>query len=721
MNLLPGKTITAALGDPDGGIDNLSWAWARVNDEGAAPIRGAGGASYTTTSADIGHRISATASYDDNAGTGQSAEAVTALPVRNDPPGFENPAESRQVPEDAQGGTAVGAPVTATDPNGDPIAYSLSGSTAFTVDQSSGQINVAEGTVLDHETGPVHTLTVTAADTHGASDQATVTVNVVNVDEPGAMYLDHGPLRKETIITAVLADPDGSISEEAWTWSRSDNPIAGAATHSYTVAAEDVGHVLTARVSYQDGHGPGKSASAATASAVGNDAPVFHAGGAERSIDENGDPGASVGDPVTAEDPNGDTMSYSLTGSAAFSINDETGAITANSSLDHEEAAVHTVTVTATDRHGGAASTTVTITVNNLDEAGTVALDNTAPRAGDPVSAALSDPDGDTSGEAWQWQRSGTDIPGATSSSYTAGAGDLGHALRARVEYTDPQGAGKSAVSTETAAVSNNPPAFDTDGPVSMSVAEDAATGTNVGEPLAATDPNDDPMSFALSGDGAGDFAVNQDGQITVAAALDHEGRRSYSLTATVSDPAGGADSTQVSITVENAEEPGVVVLRAGGQPQVGTEIAASLQDPDGGVNSENWQWQSSDSENGPWNDIEGSGSAGYTPQAGDIDRYLRAAVTYRDGHGTGQDTANAATTHPVMPEPNRPARIPGQPHDNVQHKHQRPRGRPGRTPVYCRRPERRHPRLLHRPGNPGRLHHQPLDRRGPDGEPGAD
>ena len=63
-----GETITAALDDPDGGVSGLTWAWARVDDGGAAPIQGAGGASYTTTSADIGHRISATASYDDNAG-----------------------------------------------------------------------------------------------------------------------------------------------------------------------------------------------------------------------------------------------------------------------------------------------------------------------------------------------------------------------------------------------------------------------------------------------------------------------------------------------------------------------------------------------------------------------------------------------------------------------------------------------------------------------------
>ena len=224
------------------------------------------------------------------------------------------------------------------------------------------------------------------------------------------------------------------------------------------------------------------------------------------------------------------------------------------------------------------------------------------------------------------------------------------------VSYEDPQGPGKSAQASAGAPVSNDPPAFDTAGPVSMSIAEDAAALEQTWEnPLAATDPNDDPLAFALSGDGAGDFAVNRDGQITVAAVLDHESRSSYSLTATVSDPAGGSGSTPVSITVENVEEPGAVVLGAGNQPQVGSEIAASLQDPDGGVNGESWQWQSSDSETGPWNDIADAGSASHTPQTGDIDRYLRAVVTYRDGHGSGQDTANAATTHPVRPEPNRP------------------------------------------------------------------
>ena len=197
------------------------------------------------------------------------------------------------------------------------------------------------------------------------------------------------------------------------------------------------------------------------------------------------------------------------------------------------------MTVTATDVHGATAQAEVTIAVNNLDEPGAVSLSNTAPRAGEAIAASLTDPDGAASNERWQWRRDGSDIPGATSDSYTADAEDLGHTLGVTVSYDDPQGPGKSAQASADAPVSNDPPAFDTDGPVAMTVPEDAATGTNVGEPLAAADPNGDTLAFALTGEGAGDFAVNEDGQITVASALDHEDRGSYSLTATVTDPGG--------------------------------------------------------------------------------------------------------------------------------------------------------------------------------------
>ena len=60
------------------------------------------------------------------------------------------------------------------------------------------------------------------------------------------------------------------------------------------------------------------------------------------------------------------------------------------------------------------------------------------------------DPDGNVSGEAWQWARDDgaggdfEDIAGATSAAYTPVADDVGRRLRARVTYTDGEGSGKT-------------------------------------------------------------------------------------------------------------------------------------------------------------------------------------------------------------------------------------------------------------------------------------
>ena len=98
------EAITAALDDPDGGIAGLTWSWARVNGDGATAIPGATGQSYTPTGADIGYRLRATASYDDNAAAGRQASAETANPVRNDPPEFLSDSATLNVDENSPGG-----------------------------------------------------------------------------------------------------------------------------------------------------------------------------------------------------------------------------------------------------------------------------------------------------------------------------------------------------------------------------------------------------------------------------------------------------------------------------------------------------------------------------------------------------------------------------------------------------------------------------------------
>ena len=209
-----GETITAALTDPDGGMTNVRWSWARSDGDGWNDIAGASGASYTTTTDDIGHHIAATALYDDTAATGRQATYATTSPVRNDPPAFPAEPATRQVNENSAAGTAVGGPVTADDPNQDSVSYTACGDANFGVDSTSGQISVADGPNLNHEATSAHTLTITATDQHGDSASTTVTISIVNVEEAGAVTLQHEPLRSGTAITATLADPDGNVTGE---------------------------------------------------------------------------------------------------------------------------------------------------------------------------------------------------------------------------------------------------------------------------------------------------------------------------------------------------------------------------------------------------------------------------------------------------------------------------------------------------------------------------
>ncbi len=79
--------ITATLTDPDGGVTNESWQWARTTDPSdlnAHPwtdINGATSASYTPPDADLTYYLRATASYTDRKGSGKSAQAATTAAI----------------------------------------------------------------------------------------------------------------------------------------------------------------------------------------------------------------------------------------------------------------------------------------------------------------------------------------------------------------------------------------------------------------------------------------------------------------------------------------------------------------------------------------------------------------------------------------------------------------------------------------------------------------
>ena len=121
----------------------------------------------------------------------------------------------------------------------------------------------------------------------------------------------------------------------------------------------------------------------------------------------------------------------------------------------------------------------------------------------------------------------------------------------------------------------NVAPVFN-DGPsTTRAVAENTASGQNVGTAVAATDMDSgDTLTYSKTGDDAAEFGLNDaTGQLLTATVLDHEnpvdanGDGVYEVTVSVADGNGGMDSIDVSVTVtdviEKPSAPRAVFVRA--------------------------------------------------------------------------------------------------------------------------------------------------------------
>ena len=213
-----------------------------------------------------------------------------------------------------------------------------------------------------------------------------------------------------------------------------------------------------------------------------------------------------------------------------------------------------------------------------------------------------------------------------------------------------PQGA-RAQAPTPT----NSEPRFPPQERGTRDVAENTVPGAPIGAPLAATDADSDPLTYAISGDDAGFFSFDTStGQLRTRAALDHEDRTYYrALTVSVHDGKDAQGNPDTSIDAElavwvyviNAEEVGAVSLWPA-RPRVGAVLRAGLSDPDG-VRYRSWEWSSS-ANGSDWTVVSALGyDAQYTPRPADRGSYLRAVAEYTDHEGGGK-SAEAVTTYEV-------------------------------------------------------------------------
>ena len=194
---------------------------------------------------------------------------VTTKAAPASAPTFAESSYTRSIAENSAAGANVGAAITATNGNDVTLTYTLTGTGAdnFSVDDT-GQISVATGASLDYETSTSYSLTLTASDGE-LEGTATVNISITDVDEAGTVTVTPSSAAVDTELTAILTDPDGSVSGESWQWTRADtengaaSDISGATSAGYTAVAADAGKYLRAQASYTDGEGSGKSAQSA--------------------------------------------------------------------------------------------------------------------------------------------------------------------------------------------------------------------------------------------------------------------------------------------------------------------------------------------------------------------------------------------------------------------------------------------------------------------------
>ena len=324
-----GRPVLATLTDEDGGVTAVSWKWYRggtieleatgdvptitacdpedspqTDNSTACEITdAAGSALYTPGDDDVERTLHAIATYKDNQDSDMEENAVGSSMA---PAQESNPANTAPEFPDQDLNTA--------------------GDQSDTAMRSVAE-NADKGTVVG-EPIPADDTDLLLYSLNG-DDASSFTVVKTDGQIKTAEELDY-ETKSEYMVTLMAMDPSGAYDM---------------ITVMITVTDENDGAIITTGT-------------------VENNPPAFAAGTATRSVDENMAEGAAVGDPVTATDDAGDTVTYELTGSTYFEI-DGDGQITTTMMLDHEAMSTHAVTVTATDSAGESDSVDVTINVDN--------------------------------------------------------------------------------------------------------------------------------------------------------------------------------------------------------------------------------------------------------------------------------------------------------------------------------------------------------------------
>ena len=373
---------TVSASDPDVG-DVLSYAIIGGNTSNAFAIDGTTGLITVNQSSELDFETTPTFNLIVEVSDLENDTATGTITINlvnvNEAPVASSATFS--VNENSAAGTEVG-PVMATDEDaGDVLTYEITDgntSDAFAINSSTGMITVNNPLVLDFESTPIFTLAVRVTDLGQLFDTATITINLVDVNErPTAIGATFGVNENSAagtdVGTVTAFDPDVGdvLTYEITDGNTGDAFAINSSTGIITVNNPQALNfestpIFTLTVQVTD-LGQLSDTATITINLVNvNEPPV--ASDATFAVNQQSPAGTFVGT-VTAIDPDvGDVLTYEITNgntNGAFAINRSTGQITVANSSAISTPGTFTLTVRVTDT--GNLSDTATVQVNVIE------------------------------------------------------------------------------------------------------------------------------------------------------------------------------------------------------------------------------------------------------------------------------------------------------------------------------------------------------------------
>ncbi|WP_456784475.1 cadherin domain-containing protein [Bradyrhizobium sp. USDA 4516] len=602
-----GGTVTFSLSDDAGG------RFAIDASTGVVTVANASLLDFETATS---HNITVKAADASGAFTTQTFSIAVTDVAPTQPVDGNN--ATNTVSEGAANGDLVGITATSSDVNGGTVTFSLSDDAGgrFAIDASTGVVTVANASLLDFETATSHNITVKAADASGAFTTQTFSIAVTDVapTQPvdgnnATNTVSEGAANGDLVgITATSSDVNGGTV----TFSLSDDAggrfAIDASTGVVTVANASLLDFETAtshNITVKAADASGAFTTQTFSIAVTDVAPTQPVDGnnATNTVSEGAANGDLVGITATSSDVNGGTVTFSLSDDAGgrFAIDASTGVVTvANASLlDFETATSHNITVKAADASG--AFTTQTFSIAVTDVAPTQPVDgnnatNTVSEGaanGDLVgiTATSSDVNGGTVTFSLSDDAGGRFAIDASTGVVTvanASLLDFETATSHNITVKAADASGAFTTQTFSIAVTDVAPTQPVDGNnATNTVSEGAANGDLVGITATSSDVNGGTVTFSLSDDAGGRFAIDAStGVVTVANAslLDFETATSHNITVKAADASGAFTTQTFSIAVTDVAPTGVDDTSASAGATAATEKGGT-SNGSGGIN----------------------------------------------------------------------------------------------------------------------------------------